>query len=311
MPDFAVHYVFGQEVRSALPREEGNGLREAPYTAGLFGPDLWFIYHLWEHGHGRGRRMHTCRTGDFLVSLAEQARKQRDTEAGAQLFSYLAGFLCHYALDLTVHPYVIWETTHVCTRKRAHQAMERAMDVLEIRRRGDWGKAHPVTEKYYPRLKLPQEMRDGLDTAYEQVYGWKHAARDLDRCYRRYRLMYRWMEKPGGLMATLAKRSGKDAVKAFSHPETYYLDMDPENTAHREWRHPCRQEVVSTADFRTLCLEAKKEAVGMIDAAWQYIKEETPDEDRLRARFGNRSYLSGLDAEDPVNWSLPGLRPPE
>ena len=35
----------------------------------------------------------------------------------------------------------------------------------------------------------------------------------------------------------------------------------------------------------------------MIDAAWQYIKEETPDEARLRARFGNRSYLSGLDAD--------------
>ena len=309
MPDFAVHYVFGQEVRKALPPGMSEKLREAPYVFGLFGPDPWFMYHLWEHGRGRGRTMHTRKTGPFLTALAVQARKTGNREAAEQLFSYLAGFLCHYALDSGTHPYIIYETTERCRKKKAHQALERALDVLEMKRQGDWGSRHPLTKKYYPRLRLPPEMRADLDEVYARVYGWPRAWRTENRCYALYRQMYRRMEDPRGVVTRLARKENREVLQAFSYAGTYYRNADAENNAHREWRHPYVPHQTSTASFGELREAARMEALRMILAARRFLDDPAVREEELREKIGNRSYLSGLDTEDPANWTVPSLRP--
>lgn len=309
MPDFAVHYAFGQEVRGALAPETADRLREAPYIFGLFGPDPWFMYHLWERGRGRGRTMHTRKTGAFLTALAVQAREAEGAEAREQIFSYLAGFLCHYALDAGAHPYIIYETTERCRKKRAHQAMERTMDVREMTRQGDWGGRHPLTEKYYPRLRLPPEMRAAMDAAYRQVYGWEHAWRTENRCYALYRQVYRRMENPRGWVTRLARKEGREALQAFSYAGSYLRDADVENNEHREWEHPYVPGRVSRASFGELREAARAEAVRMISAARRFADDPDMTEEALREAIGNRSYLSGLDAEDPANWRVPSLSP--
>ena len=108
VPDIAVHASFGEEVLSSLPPEVRESIRPEPYTFALFGPDLWFMHQPWRRRQGRGRRMHTTRMGAFLLSLLRRARTAPCRE---EMFSYLAGFLCHYALDSTAHPYVIYVTT--------------------------------------------------------------------------------------------------------------------------------------------------------------------------------------------------------
>ena len=52
------------------------------------------------------------------------------------------------------------------------------------------------------------------------------------------------------------------------------------------------------------------DAVGMIQASYAYACQGILPLDELRARLGNRSYLSALDAEDPRNMAVPSLRPP-
>ena len=56
---------------------------------------------------------------------------------------------------------------------------------------------------------------------------------------------------------------------------------------------------------------AKSEAVRMIAAAWAYAGEGSIDAETLRQAIGNRSYLSGLDTEDPRNRTVRSLMPPE
>ena len=108
MPDIVQHHAFGTEVREALAPEIRNDLAEQPYIFALYGPDPWFMYRPVKPRQGRGRRMHTTRTGEFLRALAFQAKTGT---APRETFSYLAGFLCHYALDSHTHPYIIWRTT--------------------------------------------------------------------------------------------------------------------------------------------------------------------------------------------------------
>ena len=108
MPDVAVHAAFGREVLASLPPDVRFVICRDPWTFGLFGPDLWFMHKPWRRREGRGRRMHTTRPGAFLCALLDRAKTSPCRE---ELFSWLSGFFCHYALDSMTHPYIIYMTT--------------------------------------------------------------------------------------------------------------------------------------------------------------------------------------------------------
>ena len=105
MPDFAVHSIFGEEllpspqVQNILP-----GPRElAPWQWGLQGPDPLFF----RGGTSPvGSRMHQAPPEKLFQAMVRQLGRlsgpPRDTAA-----AWLWGFLAHYVLDRTVHPYVL------------------------------------------------------------------------------------------------------------------------------------------------------------------------------------------------------------
>ena len=307
MPDVAIHYAYGQEVMGALDGETAGKIRKDPFTFALYGPDPWFVFKPWKEK--RGRMMHTRKTGAFLTALAEEARRERGSEAGEQIFSYLAGFLCHYTLDTCTHPYIIWQTTAVCSRKGAHRAFEHTLDTREMNRAGKGQGKHPVTEGYLPKIQLPPEMKAGLERAYGAVYGWNRAWREVNGSYRFFRFCYRLMENPKGAAALLARGLGGDNMKSLAYSESYFGDADVENTLGQEWRHPYDTGRTSWASFAALRREAARQAVQMIQAARAYMDGPREDTTELRAIFGNRSYLSGLDADDPRNWEVRSLLP--
>ncbi len=308
MPDVAVHAAFGREVREALRDGAAERIREVPYTFALFGPDLWFMYQPWKRREGRGRRMHTTRTGDFLMSLARKARESRHPE---ELYSYLAGFLCHYALDTETHPYIIHMTEEKTRIPRGHMSFEHSLDRLEMERAGVWGEKHPVTDHYFPKLRLPAEMREDLDAVFEKVYGWKRCWKALNQAGPRYRLCYRALENPKGLFSRLAGWTGHPALKSMAYAHSHFEKADVENTGHGEWAHSHEPSARSTAAFPEMRENARRRALEMIDAAYRFIFTGETSEEELQAQIGNRSYLSGLPVDDPRNTAVSFLLPPQ
>ena len=309
MPDIAMHHVFGQEVLNLLPEAIRKGITEAPYNFALFGPDPWFMYKIGTSTRqGRGRRMHTTKTGAFLTGLAERAKNGTDSR---NMFSYLAGFLCHYALDATTHPYIIWQTTEAWPTKRAHRDMEHGLDILLLQKEGIWGERHPVTDHHFPKVQLPESMETDLNQVYREIYGWEGARADLNRCYRRYRMLYREMEKPRSALTVLATVVPTHRFRSVAHASSAFLDRDIEHLEHREWSQPYARDAVSRESFPELYEKAKKLAGDMIRDAYACVYTEEMTVQALRERLGSRSYLSGLDTEDPRNWQVRSLMPPE
>ena len=308
MPDIAMHHAFGQEVRGLLPEEIQKELKETPFIFALYGPDPWFMYRPGKTRQGRGRRMHTTKTGAFLTALAERAK---NGTAGEEIFSYLAGFLCHYALDSIAHPYIIWQTTETWPTKRAHRDMEHALDAKLLMREGFWQEQHSVTEHHFPLLRLPESMEKDLNAVYREIYGWEQARVSLNRCYKRYRMLYRVMEKPRSFTDILASLIPTHRFRSVSYPKSAFLDLDVENLTHNAWHQAFAPDMTSTDSFPELYAKAREEAVRMIADAWDYARKETVSEEALKASLGNRSYLSGLDADDPRNRLVPNLMPPD
>ena len=307
MPDPVVHVSFGREVLASLPDEVRDVILPEPYTFALFGPDVWFLYRPFGRHESRGRRMHTTKPGLFLMSLL---RRTGVSACRAEMFSYLAGFCCHYALDSTTHPYIIHVTAEEHVFPRSHMSLEHALDAAVMRRDGCWGSGHPVTDRYFPKLQLPETMRADLDAVYESVYGWSGCFRDMNRSCLRYRRCFRIMDNPRGFAAFLARITKIPVLCSLMYSESFFLDRDPENEAHRTWRHPFDPALLSEESFPELRENARQFAVRIIAAAYRYLFSGEGTEEGLAGLIGDRSYLSGLPSGDPRNLSVPSMLPP-
>lgn len=307
MPDVAVHAAFGNEVLSSLPPAVRDSLVQEPYRFALFGPDLWFMYRPWQRREGRGRRMHTTRTGDFLLALV---RRLGVSACPAELFSYLSGFLCHYALDSLTHPYIVYVTTKEHFFPRSHMSLEHALDALEMQRDGLWGSSHPITGHYYPSMRLPDCLREDLDAVFEDTYGWKNCWKALNASCRRYRACYRIMEHPRGLAARFTRLTKIPVFRSLVYSESHFHDLDPENTAHRPWFNPFDPSRRSSESFPELREKARRRAVDLIVAVWNFARLGRGTEETLAALIGSDSYLSGLPWDDPRNGGVSSLLPP-
>ena len=307
MPDPVVHVSFGREVLASLPEEVRDIITPVPYTFALFGPDVWFLYKPFGRHESRGRRMHTTRPGLFLMSLLRRAGVSACRD---ELFSYLAGFCCHYALDSTVHPFVIHLTADKYVFPRSHMSLEHALDACVMRRDGFWGEKHPVTDRYFPRLRLPDEMQADLDAVYESVYGWTDCWKDMNRSCLRYRQCFRIMENPRGFAARLARLTKIPALCSLMYSESFFHGRDPENQKHRPWQHPFDPTLISGESFPELREKARQFAVSVITAAYRYLRYGEGTEESLIALIGDRSYLSGLPSDDPRNYAVPSMLPP-
>ena len=107
MPSTYAHRRFGADVLVQLPRE----LREkiTPYRPlydmGLHGPDLMFYYRALQSNpvNRLGNAMHEQPGRVFFTRARSVVSTARNKNAA---LAYALGFVCHFALDSTCHPYV-------------------------------------------------------------------------------------------------------------------------------------------------------------------------------------------------------------
>ena len=107
MPSTYAHRRFGADVLALLP----DGLRQTLeqhrelYDMGLHGPDLMFYYKALQTNpvNRLGNAMHEEKGEVFFTRARAVVEHAADKDAA---LAYALGFVCHFALDSTCHPYV-------------------------------------------------------------------------------------------------------------------------------------------------------------------------------------------------------------
>ena len=114
MPATITHTYFTKDVFDVLPEEIQNKLDIDRFK--MFGQstDSLMFYNLFSIFPGKKIRMlhhyfHDNNTRDFFVNLIRYI-KVNNLDDDKDVCSFLSGFICHYVLDSTVHPYVIYKT---------------------------------------------------------------------------------------------------------------------------------------------------------------------------------------------------------
>lgn len=315
MPDLVTHVWFSEQAAAALPEEVSGKLRHRLYPYAAVGPDVWFPCGFYGGADKalapRGGHMHENATGPFLLALAERCRASDTPDL---LFAYLAGYLCHYCLDRTAHPYIIYRTgdyemTPETLRYRGnHTRLERAIDVYLIRH------AYHTTPRRFnlcrrclPLRRLPEAIREDLDAVYRDIYGWEDTWTALNRAVRDHRLLYWLLRDSTGILNPLTKVTD-NGRSYYDYRQFSYQGRDLEgsgidflNLAHREWRNFADPSQVSAESFPELAERAKKEVVELITIIYNYVYLRKSPPAPLEELLGNASYTSGLDCRDERN----------
>ena len=251
MPDIVVHMCFGAQVaqRSALSVDRNI------FNFGLMGPDPYLFYRFYMPPfYNRVNRyssvMHRERTGDFLTALALKAKDSRE------VFSYLAGFLCHYALDSDTHPYINRKAKN---SRAMHMAIEHRLDKLN----GGEIRIPPF---------LPDSLREAVGGTITAVYGWDDAWEKLRAGHHCMFLFYRIAEDKKGRLDRFARLT-HSKLQCVSYRSTVVDEMD-------------------LRGFDRLYRRALDDAARYIEAARAFVGDEI-DEEGFREIIGSRSYIEG------------------
>lgn len=118
MADFMTHHLFGKQVLTVFPASVQEIIENYPacFYWGCQGPDPLFFRKilLGSPLHALGSRMHNEKTDELFSALLQGVRSLSDTAHNIAA-AYFFGFLCHYALDSTIHPYVYFRQEQICS----------------------------------------------------------------------------------------------------------------------------------------------------------------------------------------------------
>lgn len=251
MADLVSHHLFGSGTRSVLPASAQRPVDKWPacYYWGCQGPDPLFYrkIYLGSPLHSLGNRMHSQHTDRLFAALARTVHLLSD-EAGEMAAAYFYGFLCHYALDSTIHPYVYCREEEFCAENArlnpsaVHSSIESDIDCLVYER----AYHRPVTEfepeRHY--TLAPEEkavLSVVLHAVLLDVYGEDIPVRELRRSfdemlawecflYSDSRAVYRGAR-------TLETLAGRGALLT-GHMKVEPPAWDALNLSHRPWHNP-------------------------------------------------------------------------
>ena len=140
MPSICTHHLFGQKVLQKYGRafQENVNTQDA-FIMGCQGPDPFFFAALGTHPKNYLRFGQLLHGVNVTQSFEQMFAFQRVSSGETRdiLFAYLTGYLCHYALDRTTHPYIYSVQNRICKemglsddRAHIHMRLETAIDYL-------------------------------------------------------------------------------------------------------------------------------------------------------------------------------------
>ncbi len=121
MPAVYAHLQYGNEVAKSLPPILGALIEKYPeaFALGTQGPDILFYHEPLKKNalRSKGSALHKVSGNRFFSEQAEKLLKLGNSLAeiierdGGAYASYVCGFLCHFTLDVSCHPYVNEKTS--------------------------------------------------------------------------------------------------------------------------------------------------------------------------------------------------------
>ena len=178
MPAIFTHVQFGKDVIASLPPSFSNLVEKYPqcFFAGTQGPDLLFYYKPWKGKKDQTRNLawilhdeapeeFFLRAAKFLVEDKENYDKEGNFIPQSKETAYLLGFLCHFCLDYSVHPYIEENSTNGLS----HAKIESELDKHHLQRQSLPKRGYNVAKLLLPAKESAEAIANVLAIPTKEV----------------------------------------------------------------------------------------------------------------------------------------------
>ena len=302
MADLYLHSRLSEEVLKKLDYDFDMGL----VFLGSQGPDP--LYYNVSKKDGKDYRYHADRMHDTNTQmLFKNMVMHVKSNTTKETYSHMIGFICHYALDVKIHPYVyynagVYKKDDPSTHKYRglHLKFERSIDAVKIL---EEQKMKPnkfkIHKTYFTVQDVPIDVMNVMGHVLKQTYGKDHGG-----------LMYKIGTKKmyGNIKNIVHDRWGLKNlllkfIDLFSKGDMFYEDIsfanhieeyDYLNNKKATWHHPVTNEEHNES-VDELFEQARVFALDMIKNVNSYIfDDKNIDLDKV---FTNLSFNSGLNCD--------------
>lgn len=319
MPNVITHGLMANEVVQLLENTEiTEAIEKYPrlFFFGSNGPDYLFYYRYFKSDDDAkemrqlGSLFHDEYINEFYTAAKSHIKSLNYPKQRQMALSYVAGHLCHWALDSLAHPYVFHKTGLIEGDTRYdHYRFEAMIDTLVVKR--------VLNKKFkevpsYKFVELKAEERISIAKVYQSIVSDVLGKRiELSKFVDSMKSMYQFnlllFDKIGlrsKLIRPIEKYILKDEWIFTSHLVTPEVDIknDVLNLRRDEWSHPCDKSVRVNYSFMDLYNQSTVRAFQAINALMKDLSHESND---LEEFIDGRNYSSGLsDSSEMINFDL-------
>lgn len=308
MPAFFTHYRFGfHSYKKMRINSVKKSIRQYPHSfvLGCQGPDLFF-YSMRNYTDKRycfSDRIHEEKTGEFFVNMTKDVLNKNNNRCDKNIkLAYLAGFLAHYYLDCSIHPYV-YSIVGLGKGKETigkHFQLESDIDInilkkLDDKVPSDFNPPEIISLSKDEKLAVSEQLYRTISKTYGDVLVTKK------QCW----MVFNEMRVA---LFVMTDKSGKKGMygkmledRLFGYPvgsPLLYNDLvagfsDPCNESHQIWLNPFTDKLCTDSVF-DLFDSALEKYIVAIEKLDDLIAE--PSNEKMKIFFdyiGNNSYKTG------------------
>ena len=319
MPGFYTHYLFGTTTYPHIKQhylKQIIGEEKRAYCLGLEGPDFlfYFLPSYVFHKQNLGSILHEQRTGCFLFHLLETCDYFEDPEERQIAEAYVAGFLGHYYLDCTCHPYVYCFTDfHMKKNQRYYSKHIEFETELDRKLLEHYLHCKPSRIPQHQVIRLSGKQWDVVSTLLSKALCMTFPEKFsnysiLKVAVLSMRLGTFALSDQHGLKRPVIRKLerlfwGYYPISPLIPTDTPKISQDVCNVDKQTWHNPWKPEITSNASFFDLFEDARKDylkALAKADRLFATRKAGyAPDLLRdLKNFLGNRNYHSGLSNDN-------------
>ena len=247
---------------------------------------------------------HTKNTDKFFINMINYVKNNNLYQNG-EILSFVYGYICHYVLDKSIHPYVIYTAgAYDKDNKKGtkqyrckHAEMETFLDCYMVKTKEKKNEKKFKSQKYcLEPNKFSKELKETIDFVFNKTYKLKKASKKyyigIKNMHFLYILLRNDKHRIKYTMYKIADKITPTGFYKFAPISFTYNDNLREylNEYNEEWLNPIDQNDKNHTSFVDIYNNSLKETVRIIKQINDYFNNKDID---LTKVFDNSSFITG------------------
>jgi len=318
MPGTITHAYFALDVYDHLDNKIQKRLVDNLEHLKTFAqaPDILFFYTNINHNISKeirklGTHIHNNKSKDFFINLITYIKKHK-LEKNAEVIAFLYGFITHYVLDSTIHPYIFYKTGIFNKNRKItykynalHRDMEAYIDAYMVyTKAGIKPKTFKVHNFCFNIHSFSKSLEDTINHVFKETFNENNIAHIYLKSIKQMRLFfYIFKYDPYGIKRFKYRLFDKilpesilktESVSYHVHQKEklYYLNLEK-----NKWNHPVSENEIYNLSFIELYRISLDKTISIINQVNEalYNKKDISTLDNV---FLDLSYITGKPCEE-------------